>query len=184
VANAVTVLRLLLVPVFGVLLFYEQGENTSARIGACAVFVLATITDKIDGDLARKHGLITTFGQIADPIADKALIGVALVGLSVLDELPWWVTIVILIREVGITCLRFVVIRRGVIPASRGGKLKTVLQMLAIGLYLLFPEGWGHTVGAVVMALALLVTVVTGVEYVLTAFRRRPSASEAAAGPA
>jgi CDP-diacylglycerol--glycerol-3-phosphate 3-phosphatidyltransferase len=173
VANGVTVLRMLLVPVFGVLLFAEGGHDTGMRAAACAVFVIATVTDKIDGDLARSRGIVTSFGQIADPIADKALIGVALVGLSVLGELPWWVTIAILVREVGVTVLRFVVLRQGVIPASHGGKIKTVVQMLAVVLYVLFQGGVLHTLAEITMGLALVITVVTGVEYVLVAARMR-----------
>ena len=173
VANGVTVLRILLVPVFGALLLAEGGEDTGMRAAACAVFVVATLTDKIDGDLARRRGIVTSFGQIADPIADKALIGVALIGLSVLGELPWWVTAAILVREVGITVLRFVVLRQGVIPASHGGKIKTVVQMLAVVLYVLFPGGAMHTVAEITMGLAMVVTVVTGVEYVLVAGRMR-----------
>ena len=107
------------------------------------VFAVASVTDRLDGDLARRRSLVTDFGKIADPIADKALTGAALIGLSALDELPWWVTVVILVRELGITLLRFWVIRHGVIPASRGGKLKTLLQTVAIGLYVLpLPAGW------------------------------------------
>jgi CDP-diacylglycerol--glycerol-3-phosphate 3-phosphatidyltransferase len=176
VANGMTVLRMLLVPVFGALLLAEGGEDTGLRVAACAVFVLATVTDKIDGDLARRRGIVTSFGQIADPIADKALIGVALVGLSVLGELPWWVTIAILVREIGITILRFVVLRQGVIPANRGGKIKTVVQMLAVVLYLLFPDGGMHTVAQITMGLALVITIVTGIEYVAVALRLRRQA--------
>jgi CDP-diacylglycerol--glycerol-3-phosphate 3-phosphatidyltransferase len=176
VANGVTVLRLLLVPVFGALLFARDGQSTAMRAAACAVFVFAVATDKIDGDLARSRGLVTPFGQIADPIADKALIGVALVGLSALGELAWWVTIVILVREIGITVLRFVVLRHGVIPANRGGKIKTVVQMLAIVLYVLAPDGAWHVVAEITMGVALVITVATGVEYVLVAARLRRSA--------
>ena len=92
------------------------------------------ITDRFDGALARSYGMVTEFGTLADPIADKALIGAALIGLSMLGDLPWWVTVVIMVREIGITVLRFAVLRRGVIPASRGGKLKTLVQAVAIGL--------------------------------------------------
>lgn len=181
VANGVTVLRMLLVPVFGVLLFADGGNDPALRAAACAVFVVATLTDKIDGDLARRRGIVTAFGQIADPIADKALIGVALVGLSALDELAWWVTIAILVREIGVTVLRFVVLRQGVIPASHGGKIKTVVQMLAVVLYVLFPDGVLHTVAEITMGLALVITVVTGIEYVLVAARmRRKSGVEGA----
>ena len=105
------------------------------------MFAVASVTDRVDGELARRRGLVTDFGKIADPIADKALIGAALVGLSLLDELPWWVTVVVLVREIGVTLLRFLVIRHGVMPASRGGKLKTLLQAVAIGL-LVLPLDW------------------------------------------
>ena len=134
VANALTVLRLCLVPVFVVL---PAGRGDGARIAACAVFGLASATDFLDGELARRRGLITDFGKIADPIADKALTGSALVVLSYLGELPWWVTGVILFRELAVTGLRFWVISHGVIAASRGGKAKTLLQVVAIALYIL-----------------------------------------------
>jgi CDP-diacylglycerol---glycerol-3-phosphate 3-phosphatidyltransferase len=172
-ANAITISRLALVPVFAVLLFHDGGEDSAWRIAALLVFAIATITDRLDGELARRRGLITDFGRIADPIADKAMIGTALIGLSVLGELPWWVTVVVLIREVGVTLLRFWVIRHGVIPASRGGKVKTALQALAIGLYILPLEGAAHGVAVAVMAAAVVVTVVTGVDYVARAIRLR-----------
>ena len=177
VANALTVLRLLLVPLFAVLLFHDGGDATSWRIAAFVIFVAASATDHIDGDLARRRGLITDFGKIADPIADKALTGTALVGLSALGELPWWVTTVVLVREIGVTLLRFWVIRHGVIPASRGGKVKTVLQILAIGLYVLPLEGVARDVAYAAMTVAVTVTLVTGIDYVLRALRlrRRPA---------
>ncbi|HEY3201681.1 MAG TPA: CDP-alcohol phosphatidyltransferase family protein, partial [Actinomycetes bacterium] len=107
IANALTVLRLLLVPVFAVFLFHDDGNDTGWRVAAFLTFVVASMTDRFDGDLARRRGLITDFGKIADPIADKALTGTALVGLSALGELPWWVTVVVLVREIGVTLLRF-----------------------------------------------------------------------------
>ena len=171
VANALTLLRLLLVPVFGWLLLAHDGRNGTLRALAAAAFAVAALTDRIDGELARRRGLVTDVGKIADPIADKALMGTALVGLSVLGELAWWVTVVVLVREVGITLLRFVVIRHGVMPAGRGGKAKTVLQALAVTLYLLpLPAAWNPVAGAV-LAVAVTVTVVTGVDYVLKAWR-------------
>ena len=177
VANALTVLRLVLVPVFLFALFQDGGESTGWRVVAFVAFAVASITDRIDGEIARRHNLVTDFGKIADPIADKALIGAALIGLSVLDELPWWITVVILVREIGITVLRLVVIRHGVMPASRGGKLKTLLQSVAIGLLVLPTEGWVTTVALAVMGVAVVVTVVTGVDYVVRALRlRRTSA--------
>jgi len=178
IANALTCLRLLLVPVFVAALLAEGGEDTFWRTTAFTVFVVAALTDRLDGQLARSRGLVTWFGALADPIADKALIGAALIGLSVLGIVPWWVTIVILGREAGITVLRFLVIRRGVIPASRGGKAKTVAQTFAIGLLLLplpllFPDALAAVlvVQWTVLVVALVLTVVTGIDYVVKAVR-------------
>jgi len=169
IANVLTVVRILLVPVFVVCLF---AGGTGWRLAALTTFVVASVTDLLDGRLARSRGLVTDFGKIADPIADKALTGAALISLSVLGELPGWVTALILIREVGVTVLRFVVIRRGVIAASQGGKLKTLLQVAAICLYILpaslSPPAW---VREVVMAVAVVVTLVTGADYVVRAVR-------------
>ena len=171
VANALTAVRLLLVPVFGWLLLADDGRDHRLRALAAAAFAVAALTDRVDGELARRRGLVTDVGKIADPIADKALMGTALVGLSVLGELSWWVTVVVLVREVGITVLRFVVIRHGVIPAGRGGKAKTVLQALAVTLYLLpLPSGW-HPLAMAVMGLAVAVTVLSGLDYVVKAWR-------------
>jgi len=177
VPNGLTVLRLLLVPVFAWLLLRDGGDDTSSRIWSAVVFFGASLTDLVDGELARRQGQVTTFGKIADPIADKALTGTALVGLSYLGELPWWVTIVILVREVGVTLLRFWVIRHGVIPASRGGKVKTVAQMVAILMYLLPLTGWLVTASEVVMGIAVLLTIGTGIDYVARALRLRAAAT-------
>ena len=173
VPNALTVLRILMVPVFGWLLLTHGGEDAGWRWWATVVFVVAIATDWVDGYLARRDGLITDFGKLMDPIADKALTGTALVGMSIVGALPWWITVVILVREVGITLMRFVVIRRGVIPASKGGKLKTVLQALAITLLLVPVGGLLGTLGMWVAYAAVVVTVVTGVDYVWQAFRPR-----------
>jgi CDP-diacylglycerol--glycerol-3-phosphate 3-phosphatidyltransferase len=169
IANVLTVVRIFLIPLFVVCLAHG---GTVWRLGALAAFGVASATDFVDGLLARRRGLVTDFGKIADPIADKALTGAALITLSALGELPWWVTALILAREVGITALRFAVIRRGVIAASQGGKLKTLLQIVAICLYLL-PASLGVLTLAkeVVMAAALVVTVVTGVDYTIRAVR-------------
>jgi CDP-diacylglycerol---glycerol-3-phosphate 3-phosphatidyltransferase len=176
IANALTVLRFVLVPFFATALFHEDGHSRGWRVVACVIFVVASFTDLIDGDIARKRGLITEFGKLADPIADKALIGTALVGLSMLDELSWWVTVLILVREVGVTLLRFWVIRHGVMPASRGGKVKTLLQALAIGLLVLPLAGTLHTVAVVVMVAAVVLTVATGLDYIARAFKLRRTA--------
>lgn len=168
-ANAVTVVRLLLVPVFLLALFAADGHDAKARIAAFVIFAVAIITDRLDGALARNYGLVTEFGTLADPIADKALIGAALIGLSMLGDLWWWVTVLVLAREIGITVLRFAVLHRGVIPASRGGKLKTLVQAVGIGLLILPLSGpWLVTAWAV-MAAAVVLTVVTGVDYVRSA---------------
>jgi CDP-diacylglycerol--glycerol-3-phosphate 3-phosphatidyltransferase len=178
--NALTVLRLLLVPVFAWLLLRDGGDDATSRVWAAIVFVLASLTDFVDGELARRQGLVTTFGKVVDPIADKALTGTALVGLSYLGDLPWWVTIVILVREIGVTLLRFWVIRHGVIPASRGGKAKTAAQMVAIFMYLLPLTGWLVTAREIVMGIAVLLTLATGVDYVVRALRLRSAARAAA----
>jgi CDP-diacylglycerol--glycerol-3-phosphate 3-phosphatidyltransferase len=169
VANVLTLVRIFLVPVF-VLCLVNGG--TAWRYLSLAAFLGASVTDYLDGQLARKRGLVTDFGKIADPIADKALTGAALITLSALGELSGWVTGLILVREVGITVMRFAVIRRGVIAASKGGKLKTLLQIVAISLYLLPPfAGLPALVKEIVMGAALVVTLVTGADYVVRAVR-------------
>jgi CDP-diacylglycerol---glycerol-3-phosphate 3-phosphatidyltransferase len=159
--------------VFLVALFVDDGDSTGWRVIAWGVFALAAFTDRIDGDIARRRHLVTEFGKLADPIADKALTGAALIGLSLLDELPWWVTILVLAREIGVTLLRFWVIRIGVMPASRGGKLKTLLLGIAIGLYVLPLSGPFGTARAVIMVAAVAVALVTGVDYVARAVTMR-----------
>jgi CDP-diacylglycerol--glycerol-3-phosphate 3-phosphatidyltransferase len=177
--NALTTLRIVMVPFFGWALLVDDGGSVLWRTVAWLLFALAMITDKVDGDIARSRNLITDFGKIADPIADKALTGMAFVGLSVIGELWWWVTILVLVREWGITLLRLWVIRHGVMAAGRGGKLKTVLQTLALGLLVLplrLLEGTWDDIGtvlwwgaAVLMAAAVALTLVTGADYVLKA---------------
>lgn len=180
VANALTVFRLALVPFFAAALLVDDGNRAGWRVTAWALFALASWTDRLDGQLARSRNLVTSFGKLADPIADKALTGTALVGLSLLGELPWAVTALVLVREVGVTLLRFWVIRHGVIPASRGGKLKTLLQGVAIGLYVLPLSGLLASSRAAVMVLAVVVTVVTGVDYVARALTLRQTSERAA----
>jgi CDP-diacylglycerol--glycerol-3-phosphate 3-phosphatidyltransferase len=182
--NALTVLRLAVVPVFAVLLLSDHGSSTAGRYWATLFFALAIITDRYDGLIARRTGQVTEFGKLADPIADKALTGTALIALSILGLLPWWVTVVILVREVGVTLLRFWVIRHGVIAASRGGKAKTVLQALAIGLYILPVTGFLASARWWVMGAALVLTVVTGVDYVYRALTLRRTSARAMAAAA
>ncbi|TNM52826.1 CDP-diacylglycerol--glycerol-3-phosphate 3-phosphatidyltransferase [Brevibacterium sediminis] len=179
VPNALTVLRILMVPLFLVLLLADGGNDVTLRWWALIVFLLAMFTDFVDGYLARRNNLITNFGKIADPIADKSLMAAALIGLAIIVELPWWVPVIILVREFGITVLRFFMIRIAVMPASRGGKIKTVLQTAAIGLFLLvFPlSGVVPSVvyvillvfAWIIMTAAIVVTIVTGVDYCVQA---------------
>jgi CDP-diacylglycerol--glycerol-3-phosphate 3-phosphatidyltransferase len=174
VANLLTGIRLVLVPIFLLALFAGNGHENAYRLTAFGIFTVAVITDRFDGALARSYGMVTEFGKLADPIADKMLIGAALIGLSMLGDLPWWVTVVILVRELGITVLRLVVLRHGVIPAGRGGKLKTLVQAVAIGLFVLplhnWPAAW-LTVAWVIMWAAIVLTVITGLDYVVSAIR-------------
>jgi len=172
-ANALTMLRVALVPVFVVLLLQDGGHDPEWRAWAWAAFTVASISDLFDGKLARRHNLVTDFGKLVDPLADKALMGAALISLSALGDLPWWVTVVVLAREVGITALRFWVIRHGVIPASRGGKAKTMLQGIAIGMYTLVMTGPLASSRAWFMAAAVIITVATGLDYVVKAVRMR-----------
>jgi CDP-diacylglycerol--glycerol-3-phosphate 3-phosphatidyltransferase len=183
IANILTMIRLVLVPGFVALMLADGGYDPAMRAWAWAAFAVAMITDIFDGHLARTYNLVTDFGKIADPIADKAIMGAALVCLSALDDLPWWVTFVILGREFGVTLLRFVVIRYGVIPASRGGKLKTLAQGTAVGMYILPLTGALATLRFWVMAVAVVLTVVTGIDYVRQAvvLRRRGIAERRAA---
>ncbi|MFE0177405.1 CDP-diacylglycerol--glycerol-3-phosphate 3-phosphatidyltransferase [Streptomyces sp. NPDC059002] len=180
VANLLTMVRLLLVPGFVMLLLGNGGYDPAWRSFAWAAFAVAMITDLFDGHLARTYNLVTDFGKIADPIADKAIMGSALICLSWLGDLPWWVTGVILGRELGITLLRFWVIRYGVIPASRGGKMKTLAQGTAVGMYVLALTGPLATLRFWVMAVAVVLTVVTGLDYVKQAIvlRRQGMARE------
>ena len=168
IPNLLTVARLLMVPVFGYLvLAVEQTE--SVQWASAILFLVAALTDLVDGVWARRYGLITNFGKIADPIADKALIGTALIALSVQGDIAWWVTIVIIFREVAVTLLRFWVIKKGVIPASRGGKLKTVSQIVAIVAFLVPLHGWVDAVAQMSLGVALALTITTGIDYVMKA---------------
>lgn len=182
-ANLLTMSRMVLVPVFVLALFTKGGSDPAWRVTAAVVFGVASLTDRLDGDLARRRGLITRFGTIADPIADKFLIGAALVGLSLLRELGWWLTVLIAVRELGVTALRFWVLRYGVIPASRGGKLKAFAQVVAIEFYLLPVPLAAHPLRWAAMGVAVALTVVTGVDYVVRALRLRASGRRAVALP-
>lgn len=168
IANVLTVLRILLVPVFLVVFFVEGAENPWWRVGAFVVFALAMATDYVDGYLARRLGLVTDFGKIADPIADKALMAAAMISLSIVGELYWWVTAVILVREIGITLWRLVGVDH-VVAASKGGKLKTVTQTVGVGMLILPLPYWVWPVEWLVMGVAVVLTVYTGVDYLVKA---------------
>ncbi|WP_203994024.1 CDP-diacylglycerol--glycerol-3-phosphate 3-phosphatidyltransferase [Micromonospora lutea] len=172
-ANALTALRLLLVPVFAASVVMSGMTHAGWQVIACVIFAVASVTDLVDGWIARRFGLVTAVGKVADPIADKALTGAALLLLSWYDRLPWWVTVVILARELGITALRFWVIRRGVIAASRGGKIKTALQILAITWYLWPMPAALTPIGPWIMGAAVAITLVTGLDYIAQATRLR-----------
>lgn len=169
VPNLLTTVRIIVVPILAWLLFKENADTDANRIIAGTIFIVAALTDIADGTIARRWNLITNFGKIFDPIADKALIGVALIGLSYLNLLDWWFTWVILARELFVTFLRFWVINKGVIPASRGGKLKTITQIVAISFYLLpLPESFS-IIGQVIMYLAVILTLATAIDYIMKA---------------
>ncbi len=184
--NALTVLRILLVPVFGALLLIEDGSNAGQRFAALGVFLVAMATDRLDGDLARARGLVTDVGKILDPIADKTLLGMAFVGLSIIGSVPWWVTLMVLAREFGVTVVRIVVIRHGVMPAGRGGKVKTFAQSVALSLLILPPwvlpePGVWRWTAYLVLAAAVVLTLATGLDYLVQANRLRQSSPRAMA---
>ncbi len=175
VPNVLTTIRLVMVPLLGWMLL-SQPQDAGWRGWATAVFVLAIITDAIDGNVARRYNLVTDFGKLWDPIADKAITGMAFIGLSILNELPWWITIVILVREWGITVLRWAILKYGVMAANRGGKLKTVLQSVAIGFWLpglQFMPVWWDWIAWALMIGALVLTVVTGLDYLRESAKMR-----------
>ena len=169
VPNFLTTIRIIVLPILAWLLFREDAASDSNRLIAGVLFIIAALTDIADGTIARRWNLITNFGKIFDPIADKALIGVALVGLSYLNLLDWWFTWVILARELFVTFLRFWVINKGVIPASRGGKLKTIMQIIAISFYLLPLPETVSLLAEVLMYVAVIMTLATAVDYIMKA---------------
>jgi CDP-diacylglycerol--glycerol-3-phosphate 3-phosphatidyltransferase len=167
--NAITVIRILLVPVVIALMFQAPATNSWQRWLAVTAFVVSIATDGLDGSIARRRGLITDLGKILDPIADKALIGGALVSLSILGQIDWWITIAILVRELGITAYRLIVVRKRVLAASTGGKVKTVLQAVAVGFYLSpLAELWKPVewIQYIVLLAAVISTLASGLQYV------------------
>ncbi|MCC2593137.1 CDP-diacylglycerol--glycerol-3-phosphate 3-phosphatidyltransferase [Tessaracoccus sp. OS52] len=185
VPNALTVIRILLVPVFLVVLFVAP-DDQGWRLAATAVFTVAILTDLADGRIARKYNIVTDFGKLWDPVADKALTGAAFISLGILDELYWWIIVVILLREWGITWLRAAIAKYGIMPANRGGKAKTVTQSVALILFLLWLPALPTVVQWIawgLMIAALVLTVVTGLDYIRQAMKiRREAIEKSAAG--
>ncbi|WP_433674407.1 CDP-diacylglycerol--glycerol-3-phosphate 3-phosphatidyltransferase [Microbacterium gorillae] len=175
--NAITIVRILCAPVFLWMLLADNGADGSLRWWAAVLFIVAIATDGIDGYLARKYEIVTDLGKLLDPIADKALTGLAFVGLSILGELPWWITILVLVREVGITVYRFLVISDHVLAAAWMGKLKTVFQAIALSLALLpfwhVVGEWIWWVNGVFMTIAVVLTIASGIDYIVSEVRGR-----------
>lgn len=178
--NAITITRILCAPVFLWMLLADAGADGALRWWAAVLFIVAIATDGIDGYLARKHGIVTDLGKLLDPIADKALTGVAFVGLSILGELPWWITAVVLVREIGITVYRFIVVSDHVLAAAWMGKLKTVAQAVALSLALaplaslVDSPVWDGAVwwlNVITMTAAVVLTVASGIDYAVTEVR-------------
>lgn len=169
--NAITIARIVATPFFLWILLADSGEMSALRWAAGVFFIVAIASDAVDGYIARSRGLITDLGKLLDPIADKVLTGAALVGLAILAELPWWVVAVILIREIGITIDRLFRASKVVVAADWMGKLKTVVQSVAIGLAI-FPLAtvigdWVVWVNVASMSLAVILTVASGIDYLL-----------------
>ena len=182
-ANVITVLRIAMAPLVFWLLIVDDGEWGAWRIVAGLLFLFAISTDGVDGALARRRNLITNAGIILDPVADKALTGAAFIGLALLAELPWWVVIVVLGREILITLFRLIMLPKRVIPASRGGKAKTLSQAIALGSWLtptwLVLGEWVLVLNDYLMGIAVVLTVVTGVDYLVRGVRAPRNADAA-----
>ncbi len=195
--NVLTSLRIVMVPFFGWALLHEGGDSILWRCVAFTIFVAAMITDKIDGDIARARNLVTNFGKIADPIADKAITGMAFIGLSIVGDIWWWVTIVVLVREWSVTLLRLSILQHVVLQASQSGKIKTTLQGIALAaLCLPLPHGDAHGgafdrfgdigvgvfyLAQVLLAGAVAMTLWSGYEFFRDVWRQRHALRGAAA---
>ncbi len=163
--NALTIARILALPFCAWALFKNGGNDSDWQIIAWCMFFVVGMTDVLDGRIARKRNQISSFGTLVDPIADKAFIATALIGLSILEKMPWWVTIVILAREIGVTLLRFAVIKRGIIAASKGGKIKSLLQNFSVGFYILpLPESL-FLPRDILLGIAIVLTITSGYQY-------------------
>jgi CDP-diacylglycerol--glycerol-3-phosphate 3-phosphatidyltransferase len=163
--NFLTVLRILAVPFCAYALFKNGGDERHWQIIAWCGFFAVGLTDFFDGRIARSRKQITSFGAFLDPVADKIAIGTAMVGLSILGKLWWIVTAIILTREIAVTLLRLFVIKDGVIPASKGGKLKTLFQGFGIGFYILPLPSSLFLPRDIFMAVAVILTMTSGYDY-------------------
>ena len=170
--NALTIFRILALPFCAYALFKNGGEDDSWRIIAFTLFFIVGLSDILDGKIARSRNQITEFGKLLDPIADKAMLATASIGASVLGMLSWWVTAIFLIREVAVTILRFAVIKNGVIPASKGAKLKTFFQSFGVGFYILPLPSYLNLPRDLFTAVAIYLTITTGVDYFRKVFRK------------
>ena len=169
--NSLTIARIAFLPVGAYAIFKNGGDDQTWQWIAWVIFFLIGMTDVLDGKLARSRQQITELGKFLDPVADKAMVGTAMICLSILDRMPWWITIVILAREIGITFFRLAIVKRGVIPANKGGKIKAAFQGFGTGFYVLplDPSLYWFRDGFMYIAIAL--TIVTGAYYVRSAFR-------------
>lgn len=170
--NSLTIIRILALPFCAYALFKNGGDDSTWRIIAWCLFFIVGMTDSLDGKIARSRNQVTPLGTFLDPIADKAVIGTALIGLSLLGDMPWWITIFILGREILVTILRLLVIKRGVIPASRGGKIKTLTQNFSVGFYILPLPSFLFLPRDIFLGVALVLTFVTGIDYLRKAMTK------------
>ncbi|MFC4139089.1 MULTISPECIES: CDP-diacylglycerol--glycerol-3-phosphate 3-phosphatidyltransferase [unclassified Microbacterium] len=177
--NAITVARIPLAVVFFVLLLmggtYGQAQPV-LRWVAAVLFIIAISTDWVDGYLARKYDIVSDFGKLWDPIADKLLTGSGFIGLAILGEVPWWIVIIILIREWGITVHRLMISSEHVVAAAWMGKIKTVVQAVALSwallpLHVLVGMTAWIVVTQTLMITALVLTVASGVDYIVAQVR-------------
>jgi len=171
--NTLTVTRILLIPVGVYTLFYDGGDNPSFQILSWCIYFVLGLTDIADGKWARQSNRITSLGTFLDPVADKALIGSAMVSLSILNRFPWWITSVILFREIGITLFRLLVIRGGVIPASKGGKLKSTMQSFGVGFFMLPLAAWLDWFKYSFITVAIILTITSGYDYLRSWYLKR-----------
>lgn len=170
--NSLTIFRIIALPFCAYALFRSGGDDENWRIIAFTLFFIVGLSDVLDGKIARDRNQITEFGKLLDPIADKAMLATATIGSSILGLLSWWVTAIFLIREIAVTILRFAVIKKGVIPASKGGKLKSFFQSFGVGFYILPLPAYLNLPRDIFMAIAIYLTISTGIAYFRNALKK------------